>query len=116
MQLITSLLLLNAGALAVQPRLPKLAPRSADTLNHFFGSNLVSRQSCDGQECADGCIDLSATCCDITVGIYCEAGTSCTTSDTCCTDGVDCDGDSAPVGCDDDEIECGPGKLISPSY
>jgi hypothetical protein len=58
---------------------------------------------------------MDAMCCDVIVGIYCEAGETCTTQNTCCVDGLNCNTD-VPVGveCSSDETECGVGKS-SPS-
>lgn len=114
MQLVASFLFLQASALAAQTaaRAPSFAPRSSPARN--LRSGLTPRQSCDdGQVCADVCIPLEAMCCDVTVGIYCEAGETCTTQDTCCADGLNCDENVSGDGdCTDDEVQCGLGKNL----
>lgn len=114
MQLVASLLLLQGSALAVHSasRAASLPRRSSPA--NYLGSNLHPRQSCDdGQECADTCIPMDAMCCDVIVGISCEAGETCTTQNTCCGgNGLDCDNDvSMDADCTDDETLCGISKL-----
>lgn len=115
MQLVASLLLFQAGALAASnaARAPAFPSQFSPAMQ--LRSDLAPRQtSCDGQECADGCIPLDAMCCDITVGIYCEAGTTCTTRNTCCADGLTCNTDVTNDGsCASDETRCGSSKFLS---
>lgn len=113
MQLVASVLLFQAGALAASSAAlaPALSPQFSPARQ--LRSDLSLRQSCDGQECADSCIPMDAMCCDITIGIYCEAGTTCTTRDTCCTDGLNCNTDLSTDGnCSSNETLCGSSKFL----
>jgi hypothetical protein len=55
-------------------------------------------------------------CCDVTVGIYCEAGEQCTTQNTCCPEGSSCGGDDTTTteSCEDDWTQCGAGTFSNP--
>ncbi|KAI9162684.1 hypothetical protein HJFPF1_04275 [Paramyrothecium foliicola] len=77
---------LNVGVLAAH--YPKFAAtsRTPATLDRFLNTALAPRQlNCD-QACADSCVPINAMCCDDVLGIYCEVGTLCTTSNTCAPD------------------------------
>jgi hypothetical protein len=113
MQLLASVLLFQAGVLAVSSAAQAPASPPQFSPAKQLRSDLSLRQSCDGQECADSCIPMDAMCCDITIGIYCEAGTTCTTRDTCCTDGLTCDTDVSTDGnCSSDETLCGSSNFL----
>lgn len=110
MQLVASLLLLNGGALAAQIAARAVGVSPSLTTRSTPNMRFSLRQSCDeGQECADGCIPSDAQCCDVIVGIYCEASEGyCTTSNTCCPEGLECTGnDDSSRECTDDETRCG---------
>lgn len=114
MQLLTIslLLLLNAGE-SLQLEIPATLAlgRTPALVAKSYGYKLLSRQdACDGQVCADVCIPADAMCCDVTVGIYCEAGTTCTTSDTCVDDSSSGGSGSSLPDCGDGETICGGGK------
>lgn len=97
-------------------KLPKFAARSSLPTSLLYGSGIVPRQDdcSDGQICADVCIPSDAMCCDVTVGIYCDAGDVCTTTDTCCPEGKSCSG-VTDNDCDDGMTQCGGGKFFSSS-
>lgn len=114
MKLLTiSLLLLSNAGESLQLEIPATLAlgRTPALVAKSIGYKLLSRQDdCDGQVCADVCIPSDAMCCDVTVGIYCEAGTTCTTSDTCIDDSSSSGGGSSLPECGDDEALCGGGK------
>lgn len=85
---------------------PGNAYAQVDVLKVLGAGGITPRQGFCPEECGVGCMPSGATCCDRTLGSFCEDGWRCTSSTTCCPDGEICTGNSGSCQ-SEDYVLCG---------
>ncbi|KEY70748.1 hypothetical protein S7711_03243 [Stachybotrys chartarum IBT 7711] len=103
-----SLILLTAASVlaSTQPRRPAHAFKGAISFPGAPGFSLATTVECDiGEEsCGSGCIPILGSCCDQSLGTWCDITDYCDQGG-CCELGSICTG--SPSGCDEGYESCG---------